>query len=102
MHTTQQGIETFLGVIPPCKEHDEVMETIKQLRHTKSYKCPSAKMYALHLIFDLYGEDSSREANVNRITINLEAAADQLNHLSKLIKERARVQEMPVQNSLTV
>jgi hypothetical protein len=86
MQTLQPGIETFLGVVSHCKERREVFEAIKGLRHTKDYKCPSSAVFALHLILDLYGEDSSCQANINRITTNLEAAADELFHLSKRLK----------------
>lgn len=64
-----------------------MLEAIQQLRRVKDYKCPTANEFALHLIVDLYSEDSSLEANINRITTNLEAAADELNHLSKLIRQ---------------
>jgi hypothetical protein len=86
MQTLQPDIETFLGVVSHCKERREVIEAIKVLRHTKDYKCPSSAVLALHLIVDLYGEDSSLQANINRITTNLEAAADELNYLSKQMK----------------
>jgi hypothetical protein len=37
----------------------------------------------------LYSEHSSNEANINRITTNLEAAADDLIMMSKLIRSLA-------------
>jgi hypothetical protein len=83
----KQGIEKFIAVVSHCSERDKVLEVIRQLRMTSAYKCPTADVFALHLIFDLYGEDSSLQANINRITTNLEAAADELNHLSKLIRQ---------------
>jgi hypothetical protein len=86
MQTLQPGIETFLGVVSHCKERQKVVEAIKGLRHMKDYKCPSPSVFALHLILELYGEDSSLQANIVRITTNLEAAADELNHFSKVIK----------------
>jgi hypothetical protein len=86
MQTLQPGIETFLGVVSHCRERQEVFEAIKGLRHAKDYKCPSSAVFALHLILDLYGEDSSLQANINRITTNLEVAADELNYLSKQMK----------------
>jgi hypothetical protein len=87
MQTMPQSIETFLGVVSKCAERSQVIESIKQLRYTKDYKCPSVSVFALHLILDLYGEDSSREANINRITTNLEAAAGDLAHLSMRLRE---------------
>jgi hypothetical protein len=86
MQTLQPGIETFLGVVSHCKERQKVIEAIKGLRHTRDYKCPSPSVFALHLIVDLYSEDSSLQANIARITTNLEAAADELLHLSQRIK----------------
>jgi hypothetical protein len=80
------GIENFVAVVSHCPERDEVLKTIQSLRTTKDYKCPTISVFALHLIVDLYSEDSSRQANVNRITTNLEAAADELLHLSQRIK----------------
>jgi hypothetical protein len=82
----KRDIEKFVAVVSHCSERDKVLETIQTLRTTKDYKCPTVSVFALHLIFDLYSEGSSRQANVNRITTNLEAAADELSHFSKLIK----------------
>jgi hypothetical protein len=87
MQTVQQSIETFLDVVSKCAERSQVIESIKQLRSTKGYKCPSVSVFALHLILDLYGEDSSQQANINRITTNLEAAAGDLVHLSRRLRE---------------
>jgi hypothetical protein len=82
-------LEKFIAIVSHCSERDKVLEAIRYLRRTKDYKCPTASVFALHLILELYSEDSSGEANMNRITTNLEAAADELNHLSKVIRERA-------------
>lgn len=84
--TNHQGINKFLGVVSHCSERDKVLEAIQHLRHTKDYKCPSPSVFALHLMLDLYGEDSSLEANIVRMTTNLEAAAYDLLHLSKRLK----------------
>lgn len=81
-----RGIEKFIAVVSHCSERDKVFEAIHHLRMTKDYKCPTADVFALHLIVDLYGEDSSLQANINRISTNLEAAADELNYLSKQMK----------------
>jgi hypothetical protein len=86
MQTLQPTIETFLGVVSHCQERQEVIAAIQQLRTTSDYKCPSSSVFALHLILELYGEDSSCQANVSRITTNLEVAADELNYFSKAIK----------------
>jgi hypothetical protein len=81
-----RGIEKFIAVVSHCSERDKVLETLQTLRMTSAYKCPTASVFALHVILDLYGEDSSQQANINRITTNLETAADELVYLSKLLK----------------
>jgi hypothetical protein len=81
------GIEMFVSVVPHCSELDKVLNAIQFLRMAKSYRCPTASTFALHLIFDLYDEDSSRAANTMRMTTNLEAAADDLVYFSKRLKE---------------
>jgi hypothetical protein len=87
MPKTSQSLEAFLRVVSHCTEQDKVQGLIKHLRRTSDYKCPTASVFALHIILDLYDQDSSREANVRRITTNLEAAADELLHLSKRINQ---------------
>ncbi len=64
-------------------ERERVLETLQFLRMTKHYKSPTRSVFALHLILDLYDEDSSDQANIVRIMTNLEVAADELLHLSK-------------------
>jgi hypothetical protein len=83
------GIEKFLAQVSRCTDKDKVLETIKHLKATTDYKCPPVSVFALHLILDLYSEDSSLQANINRMTVSLEAAAHDLLRLSQLIKERA-------------
>ena len=46
-----------------------------------------ASALALYLIGDLYSEASTTQANINRITMNLEAAADDLLSMSALMKD---------------
>jgi hypothetical protein len=86
MQIVPGGIEMFLGVVSKCAERGRVLETIQGLRMAKNYKCPTISVFALHQIFDLYDEDSSHQANINRITTNLEAAANELLHISKCIR----------------
>lgn len=78
MQTMQQSIASFLGVVSKCVDRTQVIESIQQVRHTKDYKCPTISVFALHVILDLYSEDSSREANIARMTVSLEAAAQEL------------------------
>jgi hypothetical protein len=83
------SVEKFVAVVSHGSERDKVLETLQQLRTTKDYKCPPVSVFALHMILDLYDEDSSVQANVNRMTVSLEAAAHELLLISRLIKERA-------------
>jgi hypothetical protein len=80
------GVENFVAVVSHCSERDKVLEAIRFLRMAKNYKCPTVSTFALHLIVDLYDEDSSLQANINRMTTNLEAAAHELLYVSKRIK----------------
>ena len=82
----EQGIKKFLGTIVGCADRDEVARQVKTLRSSGDYRCPAPSVLATHLVLDLYSEGSSDEANVNRITTNLEAAADELLQISKLIR----------------
>ena len=53
------GIEKFIAVVSRFTERDKVLETLHALRRTKEYKFPTASMFALHVILDLYSDDSS-------------------------------------------
>ena len=86
MTTTEQGIEKFLEAIVGCADRDEVARQVETLRGSSDYRCPAPSVLATHLVFDLYSEGSSDQANINRITTNLEAAADELLQISKLIR----------------
>jgi hypothetical protein len=86
MQTVPRGIEMFLGVVSKCTERSQVLEAIQFLRMAKNYQCPTVSTFALHLILDLYDEDSSLQANINRMTVRLEATAEELTYFSKLIR----------------
>jgi hypothetical protein len=82
----QLNIEAFIGVVQQAKESLEVLEHL-DLAQSETEKCPPvASLIASYLISDLYSNQSSNEANINRITTNLEAAADDLMMISKLIR----------------
>ena len=89
MTTTKQGVSKFLEAIVGCSDRDEVRRSVEVLRHTADYRCPAPSVLATHLVLDLYSEGSSDVANINRITTNLEAAADELTQISKLIRRLA-------------
>jgi hypothetical protein len=79
-------IEAFISVVQQAKESLELLEHL-EVAKTESEKCPPvSSLIAAYLINDLYSEQSSNDANINRITTNLEAAADDLAMISKLIR----------------
>jgi hypothetical protein len=78
-------LESFLNIVQQAKESLEVLEQLEIAKG--SDKCPPvSSLLASYLISDLYSEKSSNEANINRITTNLEATADDLLMISKLIR----------------
>jgi hypothetical protein len=84
--TSRHSLETYLSVIQQAKESLELLEHLRVAKG-QSDKCPPiSSLIASYLITDLYSEHSSNEANINRITTNLEAAADDLVMVSKLIR----------------
>lgn len=85
----QRGVEKLVAVVSHCSERDKLLEAIHAFQRTKAYKCPTAKVFALHVILDLYNEDSSDKANLTRIATNLEAASHELLYLSKRLKSLA-------------
>jgi hypothetical protein len=89
MNVTARGIEKFLAVVTHRPDHAKVLESLQLLQRTEHYHCPTVSVFALHLILDLYDEDSSLQSNINRMTTNLEVAADELIYFSKLIKNLA-------------
>jgi hypothetical protein len=79
-------LEAFTEVVQQAKESLELLEHLETAKF-KSEKCPPvSSLLASYLITDLYSSHSSNEANINRITTNLEAAADDLIMMSKLIR----------------
>jgi hypothetical protein len=79
-------LNRYLELIFRCTERDQAVQALELLRLQPEYKCPAASVLALHLMLDLYSETSSDQANVMRISSNLETAAEELLALSKLVK----------------
>ena len=72
--------EAFITLVQQAKESLELLEHL-EVAKGETEKCPPvSSLIASYLISDLYSEQSSNEANINRITTNLEAAADDLVH----------------------
>lgn len=81
--------EKFIEVVHQAEASLELLEYL-EVAKAETNKCPPvSSLLASYLIADLYSEQSSNEANINRITTNLEAAADDLMMISKLIRSLA-------------
>lgn len=81
--------EKFIEIVQQAKASLELLEYL-EVAKAETNKCPPiSSLMASYLITDLYSGQSSNEANINRITTNLEAAADDLMMISKLIRSLA-------------
>jgi hypothetical protein len=65
---------------------DHVVSFLEHFAAVKPKSCSASSALAMHIIYDLYSETSADEANINRITTNLEAAADDILAIAKLIR----------------
>ncbi len=86
IQTDQPELRKFLRVVV---KNGDVADIIKRIAHQQREgedTCLSASDIAAHFIIDLYSENSSVSANINRITTNLENVADELLRFSKGIK----------------
>ncbi len=61
---------------------------IQPLRQRKGYLCPAASDLAIHLILELYDQASTPQANITRISSNLELAAEELLFMSRRIRAK--------------
>jgi hypothetical protein len=87
---THLDLDTYIEVVQQAKESLELLALLEEVK-SDTEKCPPvSSLIASYLITDLYSEQSSNEANINRITTNLEAAADDLVMISKLIRSLAQ------------
>jgi hypothetical protein len=83
---THINLDTYIHVVQQAKESLELLALLEEAKG-ETDKCPPvSSLLASYLITDLYSEQSTDEANINRITTNLEAAADDLLMMSKLIR----------------
>jgi hypothetical protein len=80
------NMESFIKVVQQAKESLELLSTLEVAKGNHDKCPPASSLIAAYLINDLYSPHSSNEANINRITTNLEAAADDLVMISKLIR----------------
>jgi hypothetical protein len=89
MMTTQKrhlNRDAFISTVQQAKESLELLNHLEVAKGDNDKCPPVSSLLAAYLISDLYSEQSSNEANINRITTNLEAAADDLIMMSKLIR----------------
>jgi hypothetical protein len=86
MKTLQKGIEKFLQVVVKHTEFDKLIASIQHQQREDADTCLSASEIATHFIVDLYSEESSERANINRITTNLNNVADELLAYSKILQ----------------
>jgi hypothetical protein len=83
---THINLDAYIHVVQQAKESLELLALLEEAKG-ETDKCPPvSSLLASYLITDLYSEQSTDEANINRITTNLEAAADDLLMMSKLIR----------------
>ena len=82
----QTDIETFLDVACHRSERETIVNFVKAYQASNPKNVSPAAALAVYVINDLFSESSSDEANVNRVTTNLEAAADDLLTMSKMLK----------------
>lgn len=75
----------IVNAIPKAREVTGLLELLQQTKESQRH-LPLPALIALYSVQDLYDQGSSDKANVRRITTNLEAAADELLAMSKLIK----------------
>lgn len=75
-----------MDVVCHPSERKTLVDFVKTYQAANHTSVSPAAALAIYVIQDLYSNSSSDEANINRITMNLEAAADDLLTMSKMVK----------------
>ena len=78
MTSRKLELDTLLDIACPRAERADAEKFERCYEAIRSTGCPSAQVLALHVINDLYNIDSTDAANLNRISINLDAIIDDL------------------------
>ena len=78
--------ERLLTIASRSITPEESQVFIQQLRDSSARGINLSAALALYLIDDLCDDDSTDKANLNRVTTNLEAAAEDLLTMSRLMK----------------
>jgi hypothetical protein len=84
------SFEKLINMVHHAQESLTLLNTLEQAVGDNAKCPPSTSILAAQVIRDLYNQTSSDEANINRITTNLEAAANDLLMISKLIRSLKR------------
>ena len=84
MRHSYANIDAFLHQV--FGNTTEAVGRVQPIQHSQGYLCPTAFDFAVHLILELYDQYSTHQANIIRISSNLELAAEQLLYLSRRIK----------------
>jgi hypothetical protein len=90
MDNAPSGIEKFLKVVTKRGDLKSLITTIKEEQRSYEDSCLRPSDFAVHLIVDLYDENSDGKANINRIAGSLENAGDELLAFSKRIRALAK------------
>jgi hypothetical protein len=90
MSSNQLTLTDILEHIRYARESQRVLAALED-ETLHNLKCTS--FHAVYLIQSLFSDTSSDQANIRRITMNLEAAADDLILFSKLIKTLLQINE---------
>lgn len=87
--TVKPKVKKLLHAVSRCPEPELVAQSIEAFKLNDAYKCPAPSVLAIHMILDLYSDSSDEKANIDRIALNLETAADDLLHMSRLLRTLA-------------
>ncbi|MCA9839160.1 MAG: hypothetical protein KC422_19775 [Trueperaceae bacterium] len=80
------GLTDFVSAVYHCSDLAKYQDLMQQLKEAETQNCPPSSIIALYFINDLYSQASSDYANINRITTNLEAFAEDLYTTSRFIR----------------
>jgi hypothetical protein len=83
---TKLELKDFVSAVYHCSDPHDYLDLMHKIKVAEEKNCPVSSILALYFIKDLYSEDSSDYANINRITTNLEAFAEDLYTTSRFIR----------------
>jgi hypothetical protein len=83
----EHGKLTLECVLEKIRYARESQSVLAELRPDSLRELKCTSLHAVYIVQNLFSEQSSNHANINRITLNLEAAAADLISFSKLIRD---------------